>query len=72
MKIWLSLFIVVAAAAAVVLQVDREAMEMLDASFERAMVAFGLAKALNAVISLLQGTELSITPVGVGVNFSVG
>jgi hypothetical protein len=72
MKIWLSLFIIIAAVMSVVLQVDTKAMALLDASFDRAMVAFGLAKALNAVISLIQGTELSLTPVGIGLNFSVG
>jgi hypothetical protein len=36
------------------------------------MVAFGLAKGLNSVISLLQGTEFTFTPVGVGFNFSIG
>lgn len=36
------------------------------------MVSFGLAKTLNALISLVQGTQLTLTPAGVGVNLSVG
>jgi len=72
MRIWLSILIIVAATASLLVEIDAKAMNLLDASFDRAMVAFGLAKALNAVISLLQGTELSFTPVGVGINFSVG
>ena len=56
----------------VTLKVDDVAMQIQETSFERALVSFGLAKGLNAVISLLQGTQLSITPVGVGLNFSVG
>ena len=72
MKIWLSIALVLLVVLSSVLHVDEKAMQLLDASFERAMVAFGLAKALNAVISLIQGTELSLTPVGIGLNFSVG
>jgi len=54
------------------MNVDEKAMLILDESFNRAMSAFGLAKALNAIISLIQGTELSMTPVGIGMNFSIG
>ncbi len=72
MKIWLSIALVLLVVLSSVLHVDEKAMQLLDASFDRAMVAFGLAKALNAVISLIQGTELSLTPVGIGLNFSVG
>jgi len=52
--------------------VDTSAMKLQDDAFNRAMISFGLAKGLNAVISLIQGTELSFTPVGIGLNFSVG
>ena len=72
MKIWLSIALVLLVVLSSVLHVDEKAMQLLDVSFDRAMVAFGLAKALNAVISLIQGTELSLTPVGIGLNFSVG
>lgn len=72
MKIWLTLIIAILFAFNLFLEIDKEAMQILDASFERAMVAFGLAKALNATISLIQGTELSLTPVGIGLNLSVG
>ncbi len=72
MKVWLTLIIAVLFAFNLFLEIDKEAMQILDASFERAMVAFGLAKALNATISLIQGTELSLTPVGIGLNLSVG
>lgn len=53
-------------------EVDKLALSLQDEAFNRALVSFGLAKGLNAVISLLQGTELSFTPIGVGLNFSVG
>lgn len=51
---------------------DALAAEALQASTERALASFGIAKAINAVISLLQGTELSFTPMGVGLTLTVG
>jgi hypothetical protein len=53
-------------------QVDEEAMRIHDASFERAVGSFAIAKGLNAVISLIQGTELNAAPAGIGVTLSVG
>ena len=41
-------------------------------SFERSVGAFAIAKGLNAVISLIQGTELNATPAGVGITITVG
>ncbi len=72
MKIFLSILLLGILLLSLSLEVDTYAMELQDESFNRAMVAFGLAKGLNAVISLLQGTELSLTPVGIGINLSVG
>lgn len=72
MKIFLTIVLVFILVLSLAFNIDQSAMELQDAAFERAMIAFGLAKGLNAVISLIQGTELSFTPVGVGLNFSVG
>lgn len=72
MKIFLSLLLVVVLLLSLAIGVDESAMKIHDESFERAMIAFGLAKGLNAIISLIQGTELSITPVGIGLNLSIG
>ena len=72
MKIFLSIVLIFILVLSLGLGVDESALALHDLAFERAMVAFGLAKGLNAVISLIQGTELSFTPVGVGLNFSVG
>jgi hypothetical protein len=54
------------------LGVDESAKEIQNEAFNRAFMAFGLAKGLNMVISLIQGTQLSFTPVGVGLSFSIG
>jgi len=44
----------------------------VDTAFKRALAAAAIARGLNGVISVAQGTELGIQPAGVGVNFSPG
>jgi hypothetical protein len=43
-----------------------------DASFKRALLAFGIARGLNAAISVAQGTEIALEPAGVGVILAPG
>jgi hypothetical protein len=52
--------------------VDRLAEQKHQALFERALVTFALARALNGVISTVQGTELALQPAGVGVTLTPG
>lgn len=40
--------------------VDESAKKMVDESFKQAIIVFGSAKALNGVISLVQGTEINL------------
>ncbi len=72
MKIFISLILIILLAFSINIELDESAMRLHDEAFERAMIAFGLAKGLNAVISLIQGTELSFAPVGIGLSLSVG
>lgn len=51
---------------------DEAARARADALFTRALVTFATARALDAVISAAQGTELALEPAGVGVTFSAG
>lgn len=51
---------------------DRQGREYLDNSMERTLVTFGIARAINGVISVAQGTEVAIEPAGIGVNFAPG
>lgn len=44
----------------------------VDAGLKRALISFASARALNAVISVAQGTEVAVQPAGVGVIFSPG
>lgn len=51
---------------------ERLAENYVDAAFERAFVAFALVRAINAVVSVVQGTAVAIEPAGVGVTLTPG
>jgi len=51
---------------------DGNAEEMIDENIKRATVAFTIARAMNAVISIIQESELQIEPAGLGVTIAVG
>ena len=51
---------------------DTPAMEKVDAGLKRALISFATARALNAVISVAQGTEASIQPLSFGVTLTPG
>lgn len=51
---------------------DLPATERVDAGLKRSLVSFASARALNAVISAVQGTEISAQPMGFGVVFTPG
>lgn len=72
MKIFLTLLLLSLVALSFTYELDAGALKLHDEALERSFVSFGLAKGLNAVISMIQGTQLSVTPLGVGLNISVG
>ncbi len=41
-------------------------------AFKRALVTWAIARSLNGVLSVAQGTEVAIQPAGIGVNFTPG
>ena len=51
---------------------DAQGSATVDAAFKRALVTWALARGLNGVLSVAQGTEVAIQPAGVGVNFAPG
>ncbi|MCW8945694.1 MAG: hypothetical protein OQL27_13050 [Sedimenticola sp.] len=51
---------------------DRLGHEYTEAGFKRALVVFALSRGLNGVISVAQGTEVAIEPVGIGLTFKPG
>ena len=59
-KILLSVFTLFSILFAMSFTIDDSAKKLVDDSFTQALIVFGSAKALNAVISLAQGTEISL------------
>lgn len=51
---------------------DSTAIKQIDTGLNRALISYATARALNAAISVAQGTEVAIEPGGVGVNFTPG
>ena len=51
---------------------DRPAEQFVNAGLKRAFASYATARLLNAVISVAQGTEVALEPMGVGVNFAPG
>lgn len=51
---------------------DSAATQQVNAGLKRALISFGTARALNAVISVAQGTEFAIEPAGIGLAFKIG
>ena len=51
---------------------DTRAEQPLEQSFERALITFAVVRGINAVVSVVQGTEVAIEPVGVGVTLTPG
>lgn len=64
--------VIVASIVALLPVTDNVGHEHVDTAFKRALAAAAIARGLNGVISVAQGTELGIQPAGVGVNFTPG
>jgi hypothetical protein len=54
------------------MSVDQMAETEFEGLFQRALVTFALARTLNGVISVVQGTEVALQPAGVGVTLTPG
>jgi hypothetical protein len=52
--------------------VDRFGQHYTESGFSRALITFAVARSLNGVISVAQGTEVAVQPAGVGINFTPG
>ena len=71
-KLLLSFFLMILVAVSSTNVVDNISTKQLDRAFERSITVFAIARGLNGLISVVQGTEVYATPAGVGVNFAVG
>jgi len=68
----LSIALVVVAVLSVTPFMDQRAAADYEQLFQRALVTFALARTINAVISVVQGTEVALQPAGVGVTLTPG
>ncbi len=64
--------VVLASVFALLPLTDSRGEQHIDASFKRALLGYAVARGLNGVISVAQGTEVAIQPAGVGINFTPG
>jgi len=71
-KIAWSVVAIVASAIAFSGVADSTSEDFAEAAFKRALFTFAVARTLNGVISVAQGTEVALEPGGVGVIFTVG
>ena len=51
---------------------DEQGSKYTNEAMTRALITFGVARGLNGVISVAQGTEIAVHPAGFGVNFTPG
>lgn len=51
---------------------DKVGIEHTQQGLNRALLTYGISRGLNGVISVVQGTEIAVEPVGVGMTFTPG
>ena len=61
MKIFLTIILLAISLLSLYSQVDTNAIEIYDETFDRAVYSFALAKGLNAIISVLQSSEVNLS-----------
>ena len=71
-KWFMAILILIAIALSTLTSIDDFAEAEYEKIFQRAFVTFALARTLNGVISVVQGTELALQPAGVGVTLTPG
>lgn len=73
LKKWgLTVFVLGLAALAWLEPLSAQGEAYIDQAFGQALATFAVARTLNGVISVAQGTKLAVEPAGVGVNFALG
>ena len=71
-KLTLALLFIIAITLNLTQALDTSSKQHIDKAFNRALITFGIAKSLNGVISVAQGTEIAIQPAGIGINLTPG
>lgn len=71
-KTILSILVVFVVALSLLESLDTKSSEQLDSALVRSLSTFAIARALNGVVSVVQGTEVNISPAGIGATFAPG
>ncbi len=71
-KLGVSAFVLALALVANLGLVDTAGRAYTQEGLHRTLLTFGVVRGLNAVISVAQGTEIAVEPVGVGMTFTPG
>jgi hypothetical protein len=71
-RIGVLLLVVGVLACAWLQPLDGPAQQQVDDGLQRALVTYGSARVLHALVSVVQGTEISASPAGVGATFTPG
>jgi len=71
-KIMITVMALLVLAASAFGVLDREGEAYVNNGLARALLAFGVSRGINGVVSVAQGTELSFQPVGIGLNLTPG
>ncbi len=71
-KLLLTLLFIAAITLNISQTLDTSSKQYIDKAFNRALITFGIAKTLNGVISVAQGTEIAFQPAGIGINLTPG
>jgi len=72
MRIFTPLLLVAVLVLAWTSPLDTLSTEQVDSGLKRALVTFATARSLNAVISVVQGTDVAFEPGGVGIKLAPG
>lgn len=71
-KLLLSLVILMLMLLAMTGWLDQQGKDYTEQGLKRVLVTYALSRGLNGVISVAQGTEVAVQPVGVGITFTPG
>jgi hypothetical protein len=71
-KLLISVFLFAAILLSHMSWLDKVAEEYTEQGIKRTLITYAVARGLNGVISVAQGTELAISPAGVGLTFAPG
>lgn len=71
-RLWVPLILVLSGLLSFSGSLDDRAQVAADRVFQQALITFAAARALDAAVSLAEGTEIALQPAGVGVTVSAG